>query len=215
MAARVQHPGAESYVPDGAALEELASAVQQCRGCDLFANATQAVFGQGPSHARWVVVGEQPGDAEDREGEPFVGPAGRILDEALDAAGLPREEVYLTNAVKHFRWKPAPRGKRRIHETPTRGETVACRPWLMAEIVRVEPAVVVTLGATALGSLLGPSARLGTSRGHRLDWEGRAAVATIHPSAVLRAPDADARAQAYQGLVDDLTFAAELGDSPN
>lgn len=202
-------------MPDGAPLDELASAVQQCRGCDLFANATQAVFGQGPRQARWLLVGEQPGDAEDREGEPFVGPAGRLLDEALDSAGMPREDVYVTNAVKHFRWKPAPRGKRRIHETPTRGETVACRPWLMAEIVAVQPAVVVTLGATALGSLLGPSARLGTSRGQRLDWEGRAAVATIHPSAVLRAPDAQAREQAYQGLLNDLALAADLGGSSN
>jgi DNA polymerase len=211
MAVRVHHPGAESYVPDGASLDELAAAAQQCRGCDLFANATQAVFGEGARQARWLLVGEQPGDAEDHEGEPFVGPAGRVLDEALASAGLVREEIYLTNAVKHFRWRPAPRGKRRIHQTPTRGQTVACRPWLMAEILAVQPDVVVTLGATALGSLLGPSARLGASRGRRLDWQGRAAVATIHPSAVLRAPDADARAEAYQGLVDDLRLAADLG----
>jgi len=211
MAGRVHHPGAQSYVPDGAPLDELAAAVQQCRGCDLFADATQAVFGRGARRSRWLLVGEQPGDVEDREGEPFVGPAGRILGEALESAGLAREQTYLTNAVKHFRWRPAPRGKRRIHETPTRGEVVACRPWLMAELLAVSPTVVVTLGATALGSLFGPSARLGASRGRALEWEGRAAVATIHPSAILRAPDASARAEAYRGLVEDLRLAAELG----
>lgn len=204
-----KHPGAEPFVPDGVRdLDELAAAVQHCRGCDLYANATQAVFGSGTPTARLLLVGEQPGDVEDREGEPFVGPAGRLLDRALAEAGVPRDEVFLTNAVKHFRWRPAPRGKRRIHQAPTRMQMVACRPWLEAELEAVDPDVVVALGATAVGALFGSSVRLTESRGQPLQWRDRAAVVTVHPSAVLRAPDA--REEAFAGLVADLRVAREL-----
>jgi DNA polymerase len=211
MAGRVQHPGAAEFLPsDPADLDVLADAVQDCRGCDLYARATQAVFGQGGPRARLVLVGEQPGDVEDREGEPFVGPAGRVLNQALADAGIERAQVYLTNAVKHFRWKPAPSGKRRLHETPTRGEVLACRPWLEAEVARVDARVVVALGAIAVNSLFDSSVRLTSSRGQKLQWNGHIAVATLHPSAVLRAPDSAARDETFRGIVKDLTFAAEL-----
>lgn len=211
MTTRIRHPGTTAYLPDAKKdLAAFATAVQRCQGCDLYADATQAVFGQGPAHARLLLVGEQPGDVEDREGEPFVGPAGHLLRDALQEIGLNPADVYLTNAVKHFRFKRAERGKRRIHESPTRGEIVACRPWLEAEVAAVDPFVVVALGATAMNSMFGPSARLTASRGQQLEWEGRLAVATIHPSAVLRAPDAAQRAEAYQGFLDDLAFATSL-----
>jgi DNA polymerase len=189
-------------------LERLAAEAAGCRACDLWRNATQTVFGQGPADARIFLVGEQPGDQEDRAGQPFVGPAGRILDKALADVGLRRDDVYLTNAVKHFKWTA--KGKRRIHQRPSATEVAACRPWLSAELAAVDPAVVVVLGATAGQALFGSRFRVGTARGQVLDLDGRAAIATIHPSAVLRGPDHAARDDQYAGLVADLQRAVEL-----
>jgi uracil-DNA glycosylase len=211
------YPGAGPFVPaDDANLAAVAHAVQACHGCDLYQHATQAVFGRGSDHASVVLIGEQPGDAEDRAGEPFVGPAGQLLDRALAAAGISPEVTYTTNAVKHFRWKPAPRGgKRRIHERPDAWQVRACWPWLAAELSRLPPRVVVTLGATAGQALFGSSFRVTSARGTQISWPapgpspGRThevtVVPTIHPSAVLRADDRDA---AYAGLVSDLRAAA-------
>ncbi|ABM14004.1 UdgX family uracil-DNA binding protein [Mycolicibacterium vanbaalenii] len=213
--------GAAEFVPQTRELSTLAAAAQSCRGCDLFENASRAVFGSGPVGARMMLVGEQPGDREDVAGEPFVGPAGRLLDKALDEAGLPRAPVYLTNAVKHFKFVPAERGTRRIHKTPSRTEVVACRPWLIAEMQAVEPAVVVLLGATAAKSLLGNAFRLTAHRGEVLSLPaetkpvgGRDAkvVVTVHPSSVLRGPS-QAREESFRSLVSDLRFAGELLDA--
>lgn len=201
--------GAEEYVPDGASIDELSAAVRKCRGCDLYKNATQVVFGEGPANAAVVVIGEVPGDQEDKQGHPFVGPAGRLLDRALDEAGIDRTKVYLTNAVKHFKFKPAERGKRRIHQKPGRTEVVACRPWLLAELDAVGPKLVVFLGAVAAQSLLGTSFRVTKERGKVVDVPDRPfpAVATVHPSSVLRSDDREA---AYQDLVRDLKAAATV-----
>ena len=197
--------GAEEYLPEDRDLDHLRAAARACQGCDLYRHAEQTVFGEGPPKATILLVGEQPGDQEDRRGEPFVGPAGRVLDHALDAAGLHRERTYLTNAVKHFKF--VERGKRRIHKKPGRAEVVACRPWLLAEIEAVRPRVIVCLGATAAQSLLGPSFRITQHRGEVLDLDGRALVATTHPSAILRTPD-DERDAAFARLVNDLSAAA-------
>jgi uracil-DNA glycosylase len=187
--------------------------VPDCRGCDLYREATQAVFGAGSPDATLVLVGEQPGDAEDREGHPFVGPAGRLLDQALEDSGIARDAVWLTNAVKHFRFTQ--RGKRRMHEGPSRWHVAACHPWLLAELDAVAPRGVVTLGATAGQSFFGSGFRVGASRGKVLDPpEGRRewVVATIHPSAVLRGRDR--RDELYAGLVADLGVALDaLGSS--
>lgn len=183
--------------------------MQECRGCELYRDATQAVFGAGPRSARVLIVGEQPGDREDLAGEPFVGPAGRLLDKALAEAGIDRDAVYVTNAVKHFKFTRKEGGKRRIHQKPGRTEVVACRPWLDAEIAAVEPDVVVCLGATAAQALLGPSFRVSKQRGEPLTAKlgdpprETTVLATVHPSAVLRARDAD-REQAFDDLVRDL-----------
>ncbi|MCE6995974.1 UdgX family uracil-DNA binding protein [Saccharothrix sp. S26] len=201
--------GAAEFVPEGADLAALRRAATGCRGCELYKPATQVVFGSGPETARLVLVGEQPGDVEDRQGEPFVGPAGRLLDKALDEADLAREGVYLTNAVKHFKFVPAERGKRRIHKTPTRGEVVACLPWLRAELARVRPDLVVCLGATAAKAVLGSSFKVSERRGRVERVEDQDVIATVHPSAVLRAPDRD---EAYRGFVADLRVVrAHLG----
>jgi len=189
-------------------IEVLAQEASGCRRCDLWRDATQVVFGEGPATAPVVVVGEQPGDQEDRAGKPFVGPAGREFDRALAEAGIARQRLYLTNAVKHFKWKP--RGKRRIHERPNRAEIVACKDWLRAELQLVRPGVIVTLGATAGQSLLGGSFRVGPARGANLDFEGTPVVATIHPSAILRATG-PARAASFADLVADLSRAATIG----
>jgi DNA polymerase len=196
---------AAAYVPPGADLDELATAVQGCRGCPLYERATQAVFGEGPAGARLVLVGEQPGDQEDLAGRPFVGPAGRLLDQALAEAGIDRDAVWLTNAVKHFKWRPA--GKRRIHEKPARSEVVACKPWLEAELALIEPALVVLLGATAAQALLGPAFRVTKQRGEVLPGPPRM-LATVHPSSILRAPDGETRAKEHAGFVADLKAAA-------
>jgi len=200
--------GAEDFLPgDTSDLEALRAAARHCRGCDLYKDATQTVFGDGGSEARLLLVGEQPGDREDREGEPFVGPAGRLLDRALEAAGVDRGVVYVTNAVKHFKWEP--RGPRRLHKSPSARERAACRPWLMAEIGAVRPDVVVCLGATASQALLGSGFRLTAHRGEVLEGPaGVSVVATIHPSAVLRMKG-DEREAAFAGLVEDLQRAAE------
>ncbi|MFD0206165.1 MULTISPECIES: UdgX family uracil-DNA binding protein [Saccharothrix] len=200
---------AAEFVPEGADLAALRRAAAGCRGCELYKPATQTVFGAGPENARLMLVGEQPGDVEDRQGEPFVGPAGRLLDKALDEADLAREGVYLTNAVKHFKFVPAERGKRRIHKTPSRGEVVACLPWLRAELARVRPELVVCLGATAAKAVLGAAYKVSERRGQVERAEDRDVIATVHPSAVLRAPDRD---EAYQGFLADLRVVrAHLG----
>jgi DNA polymerase len=213
---REQWPTAAAYLPPDADFDRLRAAAAGCRGCDLYAGATQTVFGEGSPAARVVLVGEQPGDQEDRRGHPFVGPAGRLLDEALDEAGIDRGTAYVTNVVKHFKFTATGAGKRRIHATPDRWEIAACRPWLDAELALLDPEVVVTLGATAAKALLGPSFRVSRSRGVLLpfpapDEDGMTAarflLPTIHPSAVLRADD---RAGSYAGLVADLRVAAEV-----
>ena len=200
---------AASFVPDTTRLRALGQAAQQCRGCDLYKYATQAVFGAGPRSAQLMFVGEQPGDQEDRQGEPFVGPAGALLDKALAAVGIPREQVYVTNAVKHFKWEP--RGKRRIHKKPRVSEIKACRPWLDAELRAVRPAVIVCLGATAAQAIFGPQFRLMQQRGKILPTSvGPQVLATIHPSSVLRARDDESRRLAYGMLVADLAIVAKL-----
>ena len=207
---------AASFIPAGTpTLPELAKAAGGCQGCDLYQHATQTVFGLGPASATVMLVGEQPGDQEDRQGKPFVGPAGKVLDDALEAAGINRAETYVTNAVKHFKFVPAERGPRRIHKTPGATEILACRPWLLAEMARVAPKVLVVLGATAGKALLGSTFTVNRSRGRPLDWPANAPaevaairlLATIHPSAVLRADDPDAM---YEGLVRDLALVRGL-----
>jgi DNA polymerase len=209
---RPDWPTAAPFVPADASLAGLAAAAQGCRGCPLWEPATQVVFGSGPADARLVLVGEQPGDQEDLAGQPFVGPAGRLLDGALEEAGLDRSTAWVTNAVKHFKFRP--QGKRRIHATPDTWEVRACTPWLQAEVERLRPEVVVLLGATAGKAVFGPSFRVTQSRGVLMPWppSGDAdrfgsgqALATIHPSAVLRSDDRDA---ARAGLVADLRVAA-------
>jgi len=179
------------------------NAAKACRGCDLWKNATQTVFGEGPSKSRVMFVGEQPGDQEDLQGRPFVGPAGRILDKALQQSGISRDEVYVTNAVKHF--KSEPRGKRRIHKKPSAREIEACNPWLQAEIRALHPEIVVCLGATAARSLFGPTFRVTVSRGQVLPFPpASVAIATVHPSSILRMREAESRHAAMQDFVDDL-----------
>lgn len=210
--------GAAEFVPETREVAALAAAVQACRGCSLYQNASRAVFGSGPTRVEMMLVGEQPGDREDLAGEPFVGPAGRLLDRALHEAGLPRAPVYLTNAVKHFKFVRSESGQRRIHKTPSRLEVVACRPWLFAELEAVKPSVVVLLGATAAKSLLGNEFRITAHRGEVLQLpsdtvpetvrEAKVTV-TVHPSAVLRGP-AEAREESFRSLVADLRFAGGL-----
>ena len=223
FAGTVPFVSAAEFVPKAADLDGLRSAALNCQGCDLHQNASQTVFSKGPVSARVVLVGEQPGDVEDRRGEPFVGPAGKLLDRAIEDAGLDPKDTYTTNAVKHFKFTLSSNGKRRIHATPDTHEVGACRPWLVAEFALLDPQVVVALGATAGRSLFGPSFRVTKSRGLLLPWPASAvdpetfvradegtsgsafALATVHPSAVLRADDRDA---AYKGLVADLAVAA-------
>lgn len=202
---------AADFVPASADLEGLRAAAAGCRGCELWEPATQTVFSAGAPRARLALVGEQPGDQEDRAGVPFVGPAGRLLQKAVDEAGIDRSEVYVTNAVKHFRFTSAGPGKRRIHQTPELRHITACKPWLVEELRLVDPAVVVALGATAAKALLGASVRVTRDRGTVIERETtlgtRRFVVTTHPSAVLRVPDA-ARDEAYAALVADLRIAA-------
>ena len=200
---------AEPFVPERKTLPALREAVQSCRGCDLYRNATQAVFGEGARDAEVLFVGEQPGDKEDLAGKPFVGPAGQLLDQALEEAGIDRSQTYVTNAVKHFKWQA--RGKRRIHQKPSWSEAAACRPWLEAELDVVRPSVIVCLGATAAQSLLGRDFRVTRHRGELLDSDlAEHVTATIHPSAILRRQDEESRHAEFSAFVDDLRVVAQL-----
>jgi uracil-DNA glycosylase len=191
-------------------LEDLQQAAARCQGCDLYQLGTQTVFGEGPPRAEVMFVGEQPGDQEDRAGKPFVGPAGRLLDDALEEVGIDRSRVYVTNAVKHFKWTG--KGKRRIHSKPNAREIRACRPWLDAELEDVEPRVIVVLGATAAQALLGASFRVTQQRGKALENTGLAqfVLATVHPASVLRAPDPETRQAEQRAFVEDLRTVKRL-----
>jgi uracil-DNA glycosylase len=201
------HPvTAAEYLPERPSLQSLREAASVCRGCELWRTATQTVFGEGPAGASVFFVGEQPGDQEDQQGRPFVGPAGRLFDQALEDVGIDRAQVYVTNAVKHFKWQP--RGKRRIHQKPTWAEMTACKPWLEAELEVVQPRVLVALGATAGQALFGRQFRVTKQRGELIDSPlAEYVLATIHPSAILRAEDRD---REYAGFVADLEKVAEL-----
>ena len=206
---------AAAYVPERPTLERLREASAGCRGCHLWEQATQTVFGEGARGAEVMFVGEQPGDQEDLAGKPFVGPAGRILDQALEEAGIDRRQTYVTNVVKHFKWQP--RGKRRIHQKPNWAEMAACRPWLEAELDVVEPDVVVCLGATAAQALLGRDFRVSRQRGELVDSPlARYVLATVHPSSILRQRDDASREAEYAAFVEDLRVVPPLlnGRSP-
>lgn len=208
-----ERPGAQEWVPAGAGIDELRRAAEACRGCELWREATQVVFSEGNAGASIMLVGEQPGDREDLAGEPFVGPAGRVLDDALAEAGIDRDDTYVTNAVKHFRFER--RGKRRIHEKPAVGHIVACGPWLVAEIDVVRPAVIVAMGATAARAVLGRTVRIGETRGIVLEASdpfGTPAVVTVHPSSLLRLPDEADREAARRAFADDLRAAALVAE---
>lgn len=202
---------AAGYLPDRKTLPVMRQAVQACRGCDLYRYASQAVFGEGPKSARIVLIGEQPGHEEDKKGQPFVGPAGRLLDRALEEAGIDRAAVYVTNAVKHFKFEE--RGKRRLHKKPGAGEVKACHPWLEAELAAIRPEILVCLGATAAQSVFGNAYRVTRERGKFVEhaWAGHA-TSTIHPSAILRAPD-EQRQIEYQRFLEDLVKIREFRPS--
>jgi uracil-DNA glycosylase family protein len=205
----IEYPGALPFLPEHATLPVLRKAVQSCRGCDLYEHATQAVLGEGPGKAALVMIGEQPGNDEDLKGRPFVGPAGRLLDRALEEAGIERNAVYLTNAVKHFKFEE--RGKRRIHKKPSTGEMRACYPWLEAELAIIKPRIVGCLGATAAQAILGNQFRLTKERGRTIQVPLIGTViATVHPSAILRAPDAAQRDAEYHRFVADLKAMKKL-----
>ena len=209
MPAGGETESAAAYVPDSPTLDRLRDASAGCRGCHLWERATQTVFGEGGKNATLMLVGEQPGDQEDLAGKPFVGPAGKLLDRALDDAAIDREAAYVTNVVKHFKWEP--RGKRRIHAKPTWSEMVACRPWLDAEIALVEPRVLVCLGATAAQAVIGRDFRVSRQRGELVDSPLAPYVtATIHPSAILRQRDEESRRAEFDAFVDDLRKVAGL-----
>lgn len=211
MAGRASYPGAAQFLPDKRSLTALRAASADCRGCDLYQDATQTVFGAGRAQARLVLIGEQPGDVEDTKGEPFVGPAGRMLHKALADAGLGEVPTYVTNAVKHFSFRRA--GKRRLHQTPRAAQVSACRPWLQAEVEAVRPDVIVCLGSTAVKSLFGDDVRVLRDRGTVLERDsavGSAAfVVTVHPSSILRTPPEE-RDAAYAAFVTDLKVVAAL-----
>jgi len=203
-----EFPTAEPFLPARITLPALKKAVQGCRGCPLYKNATQAVLGEGPQHASVMFIGEQPGDQEDLAGKPFVGPAGKLLDGVLEEVGIDRSDVYVTNAVKHFKWEA--RGTRRIHSKPNAREMAACKPWLTAELQVVKPKMVVCLGATAAQDLFGPRFRITKERGKIMEDTGIApmVMATVHPSSILRAPDHDAREKARREFAEDLATVA-------
>ncbi|HYT57864.1 MAG TPA: UdgX family uracil-DNA binding protein [Verrucomicrobiae bacterium] len=201
--ATLQKTSAAAFLPKRHTLESLRAAARSCKGCDLYKNATQTVFGEGPKDASVMLVGEQPGDMEDRQGHPFVGPAGRLLDKALAEARIPRDEVYITNAVKHFKW--IQRGKRRLHQKPLIRQVVACKPWLEAEIQIIHPKVVVCLGATAAQSMMGRIVRITQERGKFLDGDSGAAVfITIHPSSIYRLREKDEQEKEYRRFVAEM-----------
>jgi DNA polymerase len=200
--ARAASPAA-ALIPERPSLTALREISKGCQACDLWQRGTQTVFGEGPAHARIVMVGEQPGNDEDLAGRPFVGPAGQLLDRALESAGIGRRDVYITNVVKHFKWEP--RGKRRIHAKPNAAEIHACLPWLEAELTLVKPDLIVCLGATAAQALLGAEFRVSRHRGQLVESRfGRPAVATVHPSSILRAPDDETRQVEMDRFVEDL-----------
>ncbi|MBI1895637.1 MAG: UdgX family uracil-DNA binding protein [Acidobacteria bacterium] len=204
---------AAALIPEKAAFQQIREIAAGCQACDLYRNATQTVFGEGKLRARVMFVGEQPGHEEDLAGKPFVGPAGRLLDKALDRAGVSRDLVYVTNVVKHFKWEP--RGKRRIHAKPNAGQIQACMPWLQAELRFVKPDAVVCLGATAAQALLGRSFRVTQQRGKWIEsqWSAKT-MATVHPSAILRAPDEETRRREMQRFIDDLTKIRDVLETP-
>jgi DNA polymerase len=205
---RARGETAAPLVPPRPTLPALRQAAAGCRACDLWRRGTQTVFGEGAARAAVVLVGEQPGDQEDLQGRPFVGPAGKLLDRALEAAGIDRTKVYVTNVVKHFKWEP--RGKRRIHSKPNAAEIAACRPWLEAEVAVVKPTVIVCLGATAAQALLGTSFKVTRQRGEFVPTDlGPPALATVHPSAILRAPDDATRHAETERFVEDLRKVAD------
>jgi uracil-DNA glycosylase len=205
----IETVSADALIPEGPTLAKLREAAAECRACPLWQKGTQTVFGEGAASADVMLVGEQPGDKEDLAGKPFVGPAGRLLDEGLEEAGIDRRRAYVTNVVKHFKWTA--RGKRRIHAKPNWSEIAACRPWLDAELAVVRPEVLVCLGATAAQALLGRDFRVTKQRGQLVETRlAPLATATVHPSSILRAPDEDARRQEFEAFVDDLKVVAGL-----
>src|SRR2546430_16703785 len=202
MATATEEYARPAQAPDTSSLAEVRRSASECTACHLYERATQTVFGEGPKNAAIMLVGEQPGDYEDHEGKPFVGPAGKIMDRALEEAGIDRKEVYVTNAVKHFKWEP--RGKRRIHQKPNSREIAACRPWLEAERRLVKPKLLVCLGATAAQTVFGPSFRVTRERGKVLSSKlAPRALATVHPSSLLRQPDEESRQREYKRFVVD------------
>src|SRR5437867_612712 len=208
MPKRIQNTAAP-FVPDNPTIPKLRAAAAGCKGCDLWKLGTQTVFGEGSAKARVMLVGEQPGDQEDIQGRPFVGPAGKILDKALAEAGIDREDVYVTNAVKHFKWEP--RGKRRIHKKPNSIEIAACKPWLEAEIEVVHPQVIVCLGATAAQALLGREFKVSTQRGVWVPSPlAPFVMATVHPSSLLRAPDEETRRRETERFVAELKVVRKM-----
>jgi uracil-DNA glycosylase len=214
MARRAKPIGAQAFFPESDTLDEMREAAQSCEGCHLYQRAIQTVFGEGPSRAKVMMVGEQPGDQEDKKGHPFVGPAGRLLDKALVEAEIERDDVYVTNAVKHFKWKSEgdeeelpPLTKRRLHDKPNLTEVKACRPWLEAEIRLVQPKVVICLGATAVQAVLQRKLKIAEERGKILEEGVPAKLVTIHPSAIVRVPERAAREKAFGELVRDLAVA--------
>jgi uracil-DNA glycosylase family protein len=209
MPRRSPHSRIVAELPLYSTLESARAAAKHCKACDLWKLGTQTVFGEGENPAQVMLVGEQPGDKEDLAGKPFVGPAGVLLDKALEEAGIDRSQIYVTNAVKHFKWEP--RGKRRIHKKPNALEVAACRPWLDTEIQLVKPAIIVCLGATAAQALLGRDFRVTQQRGRALPFAvGTHAIATVHPSSILRAPDEEAREREFQLFVKDLHAVAKV-----
>jgi len=198
---------AADFLPERKTFLNLREAAQHCKGCDLWKHATQAVFGEGSPGAEVMLVGEQPGDQEDLQGRPFVGPAGKLLDRALEAAGIDRDDVYVTNAVKHFKWEP--RGKRRIHKKPNGMQIAACRPWFDEEVRVVKPRVIVCMGATASQALLGRNFKVTQERGKMISQDGMKFVATVHPSSILRAPDDESRHAEMARFIEDFRVVAE------
>ncbi|MGH8946779.1 MAG: UdgX family uracil-DNA binding protein [Acidimicrobiia bacterium] len=203
-----RHP-AEKAMEDRPSLAHLEEAAETCTACELYKNATQTVFGDGSASAKIMLLGEQPGDEEDKQGEPFVGPAGAVLANALKEAAIEKADVYITNVVKHFRWKFGA-GKKRLHQKPATRHVQACRPWLEAELALVDPAVVVTLGASASQAILGNDIRVTEDRGEIFEWEGYLVIPTLHPSAALRAPEAEDRRRIREQIVEDLRKAHGL-----
>ncbi len=208
-ALKVDSESAAQFIPPHPTIGKLQEAAKECRACPLWKTGTQTVFGEGSRHAKVIFVGEQPGNDEDLAGKPFVGPAGKLLDKALAEAGIDRDEVYVTNAVKHFKWEP--KGKRRIHKKPSSREIAACRPWLEAELEVLQPQVLVCLGATAAQTLLGKEFRVTKHRGEFVESPlARHVVATVHPSSILRAPDDETRHSEMEQFVDDLKKVAKV-----